>query len=233
MDSFIKNMSVNPYLDPDRIINAVEIDVNKEELKEYKIRPLADEAILYEGYCDLPNDRTKMVQMVADLKRDEEGNPIINKKTGRPQGIELRKRTEDEIKENPDKYIPSEDFINYVNEQKRQFGFAQGDGTIAKLYNNISNIMAGGKFEYNEVVRSTKKNFITIIKEFAMKFKNRNKPRLPEGNTDRNYKKDNIRERNDIKVNEEVLKEIEQKRIECLENQNINTDNKEFEGRED
>ena len=87
MDSFIKNCSVNPYLNPEKIIYVVELDVNKDELNNYKIRPFSDETILYEGYCSFTNEKVKGVELVADLIRDENGNPIMDEKTGKPQGI--------------------------------------------------------------------------------------------------------------------------------------------------
>ena len=81
--SFVKNMTVNPYIEPDKIVHAIELDIKKEEMNNYKIRPFSDEAILYEGWCVLPENRTKIVEMVADLKRDKDGKPIINEKTGK------------------------------------------------------------------------------------------------------------------------------------------------------
>ena len=181
MDSYIKNMSISPYIEPDRIMYAVEIDVKKEELNNYKIRPFSDEAILYEGYCVFPNDRAKAVEMVADLKRDAKGNPLVDSKTGKPIGIELRKRTEKEIAENPDKYIPSKDYIDYIDEKRKEFGYIRSDTKGAKLYNGLSNIAAGGKLEYNETVRSTKKNFFSVLKQIVSRFKTGN--RLDENPT--------------------------------------------------
>ena len=81
--TFVKNMTINPYIEPDKIIHAIELDIKREEMNNYKIRPFSDEAILYEGWCVLPENRTKMVEMIADLKRDKDGNPIINEKTGK------------------------------------------------------------------------------------------------------------------------------------------------------
>ena len=103
----------------------------KEELNNYKVRPLADEAVLYEGYCVLPKERTRTVEMVADLKRDEKGNPILDEKTGKFAGIELRPRTEKEIQESPDKYIPKRkmDANKYLTENNTKICI-----TCSKLY---------------------------------------------------------------------------------------------------
>ena len=98
-DNFMKNLNMNLYTEPDRITNAVEICIHEDELNNnYKSRKISDEAILYEGYCILPQDRAKVVQLVMDLKRDKEGNPLLDEK-GNPVGLEMRKRTLDEIRE--------------------------------------------------------------------------------------------------------------------------------------
>lgn len=167
MDSFIKNMSINPYINPEVIINAVEIDIKKTELNNnYKIRPFSDEAIMYEGYCKLPKDRTKIVEVVADLKRDENGKPIIDEKTNKPIGIELRKRTEEEIENSPDKYLPKKDYLEYMKEKKREYGFSKN-----RINNSINSIGAGGKLELKEVERTTKKNLPSVIKSIFQRFK--------------------------------------------------------------
>ena len=79
-DNFMKNLNVNLYTEPDKIINAVEICIHEDELnKNYKSRKISDEAILYEGYCFLPQDRTRSVQLVMDLKRDENADVKIER----------------------------------------------------------------------------------------------------------------------------------------------------------
>ena len=69
------------------------------------------------------------------------------------------------MQENPDKYIPKEDYIKYVNEKKKELGFMQGNGRIASRYNSFNNVLSGGRLEANEMIRSTRKNFWTLIKE--------------------------------------------------------------------
>lgn len=93
MDSFVKNISKNPYNNPEMICNAVEININEDEInKNYKIRSFSDESILYEGWCVLPPDRANIVQLVADLIRDNNGNPILDEQTKEP----IRDRIEKE-----------------------------------------------------------------------------------------------------------------------------------------
>lgn len=102
------------------------------------------------------------------------------KKRERLCGIELRLRTEKERQESPDKYVPKEDYIKYINEKKKELGFMQGNGRIASKYNSFNNVLSGGRLEANEMVRSTRKNFWTIIKERFSSIK-----RIEENSNDR------------------------------------------------
>lgn len=166
LDSFIKNMSVNPYLEPTKIQHAVEFDIKKEELNNYKIRPFSDEAIIYEGYCVFPQNRVKPVELVTDLKKDNNGNII---------GLCVRKRTEQEINKSPDKYIPSKEYMKYISERKKELGYIDIDNKVVDLYNSASSIFSGAKLETNTAVKNTKKNFFTYINNFKNKFFNHQK----------------------------------------------------------
>ncbi len=94
-------------------------------------------------------------------------------------GIELRKRTKEEILESPDKYIPKEDYLKYMMEKRKEYGYLEGDNIFSKTYNDLSDIAAGGKLELNEVKRSTKKNLVSVLKSF---FKNLKKQELLDEN---------------------------------------------------
>jgi len=131
IENYIKNltdadMSKNPYLNPTMITNAVEIDAKSEDLKNYKLRGLSDNAIVCEGYCVLPHERVKAVQLVPDLIRDEKGQPVLDKKTGEPLGVSFRKRTEEEIMRSPNEYIASKDYLDYMNEKRLEYGYKDG-----------------------------------------------------------------------------------------------------------
>ena len=171
IENYIKNLSKNPYTDPSMIINAVEIDIHKEELnKNYKSRKLADDAVYYEGYCVLPKDRAKVVELVADLKRDEQGNPLKDSKTGELSGVEIRKRTEEEIRESPNEYKPKEDYLQYMKLKRKELGFLEGKNMFSKAYNTASVNIMGGTFEYKEMKRSFGKNFVPAMRAIANKF---------------------------------------------------------------
>ena len=69
-DNFMKNLNTNLYTEPDKIINAIEICVHEDELnRNYKVRKVSDDAILYEGYCVLPQERTRAVQLEMNTER--------------------------------------------------------------------------------------------------------------------------------------------------------------------
>ena len=110
----MKNLNTNLYTEPDKIINAIEICVHEDELnRNNQVRKVSDDAILYEGYCVLPQERTRAVQLVMDLKRDEYGKAILGD-NGKPIGFEIRKRTLDEINRSPDEYRPKQDYLEYI-----------------------------------------------------------------------------------------------------------------------
>ena len=126
-DNFMKNLNTNLYTEPDKIINAIEICVHEDELnRNYKARKVSDDAILYEGYCVLPQERTRAVQLVMDLKRDEYGKAILGD-NGKPIGFEIRKRTLDEINRSPDEYRPKQDYLEYIKEIQKEYGTGNGE----------------------------------------------------------------------------------------------------------
>lgn len=165
-DNFMKNLNMNLYTEPDRITNAVEICIHEDELNNnYKSRKISDEAILYEGYCILPQDRAKVVQLVMDLKRDKEGNPLLDEK-GNPVGLEMRKRTLDEIRENPDEYIPKRDYLEYVMEKQKEYGMSTKENSLHKAITEVSFLGRVGNMEGKEIIRSTKKNIKDILRDW-------------------------------------------------------------------
>ena len=165
-DNFMKNLNVNLYTEPDRITNAVEICIHEDELnRNYKSRKISDEAILYEGYCVLPQDRARVVQLVMDLKRDENGKALVGK-DGKPIGFEMRKRTLAEINRSPDEYIPKQDYLDYIKEIQKEYGMSTKDDALSTSKTGISFLGRVANMEGNEIVRSTKKNFKSILNDF-------------------------------------------------------------------
>ena len=165
-DNFMKNLNVNLYTQPDKIINAVEICIHEDELnKNYKSRKVSDEAILYEGYCVLPQDRTRAVQLVMDLKRDENGVPLLGN-NGRPAGFEMRKRTLDEINRSPDEYRPRQDYLDYVKEIQKEYGMSTKEDIVHSSISEVAFLGRVGNMEGKEIIRSTKKNLGSILSEW-------------------------------------------------------------------
>ena len=159
LDEFASNLDkeIFPYENPAQIYNAVEINIKKEELGNYKVRPFADSAVMYEGYCVLPNERAKKVQVVADLKRDENGESILDE-NGRPVGIELRKRTREEIEQSPDKYIPKQDYIDFMKILQKEHGYRANSRKSPQMFGKINKVVDIAKASMNNVKDSVSNN---------------------------------------------------------------------------
>ncbi len=169
MENYIKNVTdidvaKNPLLNPTMIANAVEIDMRSDELKNYKVRGFADNVIVCEGYCILPHERVKVVQLVPDLIRDEFGNPVLNEKTNEPLGINFRKRTEEEIRESVDEYIASKDYLEYVNAKRLEYGYKDGKNSLENIQNIFKTVKHEGEIEGKSVVINTRANFLKAMK---------------------------------------------------------------------
>lgn len=169
LENYIKNLTDasikrNPYLNPTMIANAVQIDVKSEELKNYKVRGLADNAIICEGYCILPHERVKAVQLVPDLIRNSDGSPVIDKKTGEPLGVRFRERTEKEIMQSPTEYFPSKDYLEYMEQKRVEYGYAEGKNILAHGYNLLKTLKCEGELEGNTTIENTRNNFVQAIK---------------------------------------------------------------------
>ena len=183
-DNFMKNLNTNLYTEPDKIINAIEICVHEDELnRNYKVRKVSDDAILYEGYCVLPQERTRAVQLVMDLKRDEYGKAILGD-NGKPIGFEIRKRTLDEINRSPDEYRPKQDYLEYIKEIQKEYGMSTKEDFLHSSMNGLAFIGRVGNMEGKEIVRSTKKNFKGILEDWKNSIKNLVKTRKLDENAD-------------------------------------------------
>ena len=183
-DNFMKNLNTNLYTEPDKIINAIEICVHEDELnRNYKVRKVSDDAILYEGYCVLPQERTRAVQLVMDLKRDEYGKAILGD-NGKPIGFEIRKRTLDEINRSPDEYGPKQDYLEYIKEIQKEYGMSTKEDFLHSSMNGLAFIGRVGNMEGKEIVRSTKKNFKGILEDWKNSIKNLVKTRKLDENAD-------------------------------------------------
>lgn len=158
-------MKTNPYVNPTLVATAVKIiPKSVGDLANYKMCMYNDNAIMYEGYCILPPDSSSIVKMVPDLKRDNNGSPIIGK-----NGIfltNMREATKEEAVNGNTK----EDYLNFMYEQAKKRGYAINN----KGLNNIRNRIIGGIdstiMENNVRKTETKqfgiKNMIDGIKNF-------------------------------------------------------------------
>lgn len=73
---------------------AIKIMPNAEELSKFKQRSFNDDSITYKGKCELPDERTKIVDLVLDI--DDKGN------------IYTREKTQEELEK---QYIPSDELV--------------------------------------------------------------------------------------------------------------------------
>lgn len=154
-DDYIKNLTgadtnKNPYLNPTMIAHGVEIDIKSNELERFRTRLLADGVIIYKGKCNLPENRVKKVQLVPDLWIDKESGE---------KSIKFRKRTEKEIEQSPDKYLPSQEYLQYVLEERQKLGYTQ-----SKANNLVNTILHQQKIEADTTNRNIKYNLIDVIK---------------------------------------------------------------------
>lgn len=92
IETYNKNLGYGTYsnllLNPEKILYAIKLNINKEQLSNYKIR-IQDGAIVHEGNCILRDDQVEIKQMVLDLIEDQDGQKRLG----------LRERTEKEMAE--------------------------------------------------------------------------------------------------------------------------------------
>lgn len=72
---------------------AIKLNPNSEELSNFRQRTFNDDSITFEGRCELPMDRTQVVDLVLDI--DDKGN------------IYTREKTEEEM----ERYVPNPDLV--------------------------------------------------------------------------------------------------------------------------
>jgi hypothetical protein len=134
-------------------MTAIKIRLNESELNSFKQRSFSDNAIIYEGKCIIPSDRTEIVSLVLDFDKDH--------------NIIVREKGMDEV------YQPSEELINelklkegyiytvknlltgYVKEVK------EFKNNVSKLvvysYDKLSNKVKLVKDERHELIETKKK----------------------------------------------------------------------------
>ena len=165
VDNYMHNMNKSPYLNPTKVEFALKISPkDKAELDNYKVRALSDDAVLFEGYCMLKKDEIEKVCLVPDLVRDIEGKPIVNPRTKR-YDIAFREASEDELDKNRTEYVAKADYLEFVKEEKNRLNYLDNNKIIGKIINPVIMIFDIEKKMRESTIRTSKKNFPTIIKE--------------------------------------------------------------------
>ncbi len=229
MENYIKNMAngnikLNPILTPNMVADAIKImPTDVEELKNYKTR-LADNVVIYEGFCELPKEKVKSVKLVPDLERDlETGKPIVDKKTNEYK-IVFREANENELNEDKTSYNAKEDYLAFIEEKRKQLGYLKGKNLLCNMYNIINNILYEADLE-GKLVKDNKTN---IFKALKRKIEQIRTPKLgmPKGEKIDDIDQEKVKHSkrvdfvNSVRVNEENLQKrenVEEKNI-----QNIN-----------
>ena len=120
----IANSKNNILFDPTEITYAIKINPKLNELSNYKSR-IMDEVIIHEGDCIIPQEETKIVQIVKDIQRDKDGNPVLD--SNGQKIIILRERTDKEIEMYGNNYIPPQDVLDAIKEYKKRNGYIEND----------------------------------------------------------------------------------------------------------
>lgn len=169
IEQFIKQLANssknNPYLNPTMAKYAIKVQPSREEeLKNYKARALADNAIIYEGYCVLPPETTQKVILVPDLVRDSAGQPVLNEKTGR-YDIVFREATEEELNEDRKTYKAKDDYLRFVESERERLGYSK-----MKFMRGIDTQLNVGDIEGKTARKHLKMNLPQLIKRKIQQF---------------------------------------------------------------
>ena len=172
IELYNKNLGYGAYsnllLNPEKILYAVKLNINKEQLSNYKIR-IQDGAIVHEGNCILRDDQVEIKQMVLDLIQDKNGQ----KKLG------LRERTEQEKAEDKEnkiyingelvripgiinKHKPSQECKTEIEKEKKRVGLS-GRILLADIETAIYNAKIDEK-KSSEAAKSILQNLETYLK---------------------------------------------------------------------
>lgn len=177
MEMFTKTVGFvsknNPYLNPTMAKYAIKVQPSREEeLKNYKARALADNAIIYEGYCVLPPETTQKVILVPDLVRDSAGQPVLNEKTGR-YDIVFREATAEELNEDRRTYKAKDDYLRFVEQEKARLGYSK-----MRFMREVDTQLHVGDIEGKTAWQHLKMNLPQLIKRKIQQFRT---PKLDMG----------------------------------------------------
>ena len=178
VDNYSKNVSMykpslNPYANPTMVAHAIKFTPQRDELKNYKVRALVDNAIIYEGYCLLPHNQVQKVRMVPDLQRDSDGKPILNEEGN--YSVIFREANDNEILPDGRSYRAKPDYLDYMREIAQKIGYNQDNTLLGKLKNKVINILNRPRVDYE-----TEQAQIRMNKANGFEFKKRKNKVLPQ-----------------------------------------------------
>lgn len=175
IENYIKNLGDvgnknNPYLNPTMVANAIKISPTEvSELANYKARGLVDNAIIYEGYCILPKNKTEVVKLVPDLVRQKDTeSPLINVETGK-YCIAFREATLEELENDGKTYKAKEDYLQFIEEERKELGYLKRNRGMSSIINGFLSIIYDGKIEGSMTIDKIK-NIPKNIKKRIMQF---------------------------------------------------------------
>lgn len=116
----------NPYINPTGVATAIKFTPDMDDLKNYTCRALTDGAMMYEGYCILPENAVEKVKMVPDLVRDDAGNPIKNEKGS--YEARFREANPEELSEDGKTYNAKADYLEFMKEKAIEYGYLNKKG---------------------------------------------------------------------------------------------------------
>lgn len=175
INDYMHNLNKSPYIKPQMVEPALKImPKKKEELSNYKIRALIDNAVLFEGYCILKSDEIEKVFLVPDLVRDDNGVPIVNTKTNR-YDIAFREANDKELSNDRKSYEAKEDYLEFIKEERKRLGYLERDSAIGKTKNFFEYVSEAIYGMGEEAVKNIIKNVPKILKQ---KFKSIFIPKL-------------------------------------------------------
>lgn len=165
------NKNTNPYINPTMVVNAVKImPTEKSELTNYKFRGLADNAILYEGYCVLPKDKVQAVNLVPDLSRDlNTGKPLINPETGK-YDIIFREALSEELEEDRKSYKAKDDYLEFISKEREELGYLKGSNIISNIWNTFNVANHAAKTASEMTIKNSLANIPKLIKSKIQQF---------------------------------------------------------------
>lgn len=193
LDNYLKNLSndfsdkANPLMHPDMVIDAVKFMPQAKDLVNYKCRSVNDEVIMYQGTCVLPHQAVSAVKLVPDLVRDKNGAPI--KDAYGEYSISFREASLEELIQGTNKYMPKQDYLDFVNEKAKERNYVQprsadNRSKLEKLmieavnkginaWDSLNTILDIGYIESESTIDSVKRNYRDIFKDIQNSLKER------------------------------------------------------------